>query len=206
MLFRSRDLRGFRPNCARCDALCFTQMDAYMGRRGRPRTRSTDRYVRSTPRERQCCRRIATGVHAAFPIQHVFPVFPAQEIRLKNILITLALASSLHALYGQTASSPQPSSPTVTAVIRERTNATQWFSATPEDEVYGHQDSLLRLSLTQRVHNFDYMLDLGQSAELALPTDAVSPVAAQGQLGLGASYYAANNNNAYPAEIGRAHV
>ncbi|WP_232296367.1 alginate export family protein [Terriglobus sp. TAA 43] len=58
---------------------------------------------------------------------------------------------------------------------------------------------MLRLSLTQRIHNLDYMLDLGQSAELALPTDAVSSVAAQGQLGLGGTYYAANSNNAYPA-------
>jgi hypothetical protein len=88
---------------------------------------------------------------------------------------------------------------TATALIRERTNTTQWFSATPNAEVYAHQDSLLRLSLSQRVRHFDYLVELGQSAELALPTDAVSPVSAQGQLGLGGSYYAANNNNEDPA-------
>lgn len=43
------------------------------------------------------------------------------------------------------------------------------------------------------------MIEVGQSAELALPTDAVSPIAAQGQLGLGAAYYAASGNNSYPA-------
>ena len=42
------------------------------------------------------------------------------------------------------------------------------------------------------------MFELGQSAELALPTDAVSPIAAQGQLGLGGTYYASNANNNNP--------
>ena len=86
-----------------------------------------------------------------------------------------------------------------TVVIRERTNATQWFSATPQSEVYAHQDSLFRLSLAQRVKHFDYVVEMGQSAELALPQDAVSSVSAQGQLGLGGTYYASNNNNPDPA-------
>lgn len=84
-------------------------------------------------------------------------------------------------------------------LLRERTNTTQWFAATPHDEVYGHQDSLLRLGVQQRIHHFDYQLELGQSAELFLPDDGVSPVTAQGQLGLGGTYYAANTNNRYPA-------
>ena len=81
---------------------------------------------------------------------------------------------------------------TVNALIRERTNATQWFAATPTSEVYGHQDSMLRLGISQRIKHFDYQLELGQSAEIALPSDAVSAVAAQGQLGLGGTYYASN--------------
>ena len=88
---------------------------------------------------------------------------------------------------------------TATAYLRERTNATQWFAATPNAEVYGHQDSLLRLSLQQRVGRFDYQVELSQAAELALPNDAVSPVTAQGQLGLGGNYFAANGNEQYPA-------
>src|SRR5437588_6964767 len=88
---------------------------------------------------------------------------------------------------------------TATAYIRERTNATQWFSATPAPERYGYQDSLLRLGLQQRIGRFDYQLELGQSAEIALPSDAVSPITAQGQLGLGGTYYAANGNNQDPA-------
>lgn len=94
---------------------------------------------------------------------------------------------------------PVDTAPVVTALIRERTNATQWFAATPNSEQYGHQDSLLRLGLQQRIKHFDYLIEIGQSAELFLPDDAVSPVAAQGQLGLGGTYYASNTNNPDPA-------
>ena len=83
--------------------------------------------------------------------------------------------------------------------VRERGNVTQWFSAVPDPEQYAHQDSLIRLSLSQRVKHFDYLVEVGQSAELALPNDAVSSVAAQGQLGLGGTYYASNGNNQDPA-------
>lgn len=88
---------------------------------------------------------------------------------------------------------------TVSVYLRERTNATQWFSGTPATEVYRHQDSLLRIGLAQRLGHFDWMAELGQSSEFGLPTDAVSTVAAQGQLGLGGNYYANNGNNQYPA-------
>ena len=98
-----------------------------------------------------------------------------------------------------TPAAPTPTPVTVTALIRERTNATQWFAATPHAEVYGHQDSLLRLGITQRLRHFDYQLELSQAAEIALPLDAVSPVTAQGQLGLGGTYYASNGNNQDPA-------
>lgn len=108
-------------------------------------------------------------------------------------LLALALALALPA-------AAQSSSPAVaTAYVRERTNATQWFAATPEAEQYAHQDSLVRLGLQQRIHRFDYQLELSQSTEFDLPTDAVSPIAAQGQLGLGGTYYASGNNNQYPA-------
>lgn len=118
-------------------------------------------------------------------------------------IATVTLALSANAVFSQTPSSSTPPGgvdvPSLNISVRERTNATQWFSATPNPETYGHQDSLLRVGLVQIVGKFDYMLELGQSAELALPTDAVSPIAAQGQLGLGGTYYAANGNDNYPA-------
>ena len=116
----------------------------------------------------------------------------------KPLSFALVLATSTAAL-AQNAPPTAPTRPTLTATLRERTNATEWFAATPAAEQYGHQDSMLRISLAQRIHRFDYTFELGQSAELALPTDAVSPNAAQGQLGLGGTYYAANGNNRFPA-------
>ena len=122
-----------------------------------------------------------------------------QESPLIRLSATIFVAATLPCL-AQTKPKPKPvSGPVVTVLLRERTNATQWFAATPTAEQYGHQDSLLRISLQQRLRSFDYQVEMGQSAELALPKDAVSPVAAQGQLGLGGTYYASNGNNPYPA-------
>jgi hypothetical protein len=119
---------------------------------------------------------------------------------LKIILAALVLSGSIFPLFAQSAPVGDTSTPVVfSALVRERTNVTQWFSATPTAEEYAHQDSLVRLSLAQRERHFDYLLELGQSAELALPSDAVSSVAAQGQLGLGGTYYASNGNNQDPA-------
>lgn len=118
-------------------------------------------------------------------------------------IITIALALSAATSFAQTPDASthagSVNAPTVTVALRERTNATQWFASTSNPEIYGHQDSLLRVGLVQSVGRFDYMLELGQSAELALPSDAVSPVAAQGQLGLGGTYYASNGNDNNPA-------
>ena len=75
----------------------------------------------------------------------------------------------------------------------------QWFDAPPKSETYSYVESLLRLSVAQRIHRWDWKLELAQPAVLGLPQDAVSPVTAQGQLGLGGTYYASNGNNADPA-------
>ena len=120
---------------------------------------------------------------------------------MKQIIVaSFAVFAAATAIAQSPVSEPTSSSTpvTVTASVRERTNATEWFAATEPAEQYGHQDSLLRLGIGQRVRHFDYQLELGQSSELALPSDAVSAVAAQGQLGLGATYYASNNNNQDP--------
>ncbi len=82
---------------------------------------------------------------------------------------------------------------------RTRVDTWQWFAAPPESETYSYVESLVRVGVTQRIHHWDWQLELAQPALLVLPTDAVSPVAAQGQLGLGGTYYASNGNNNYPA-------
>jgi hypothetical protein len=50
------------------------------------------------------------------------------------------------------------------------------------------------VGIGQRLHLWDGQLELSQPAVLNLSNEAVSSVAAQGQLGLGGTYYAAKNN------------
>ena len=117
-----------------------------------------------------------------------------------------ALVTSLAHCQVPAPSAPPPGAttsrtPVVSVLVRERANATQWFSAVPNAEQYGHGDSLVRIAIAQRVHRIDWQLELSNSSELGLPLDAVSPIAAQGQLGLGGTYYAGNSNNGMPAAV-----
>lgn len=127
-----------------------------------------------------------------------------------QFLMTLripALVSSALFLFAAPASEAQIPSPdisnptplTISVWDRQRVNVTQWFSATPNAEQYGHVDSLLRIALQQRVKRIDWTAELSQNSELWLPNDAVSTVSAQGHLGLGGTYYAHNGNNRFPA-------
>lgn len=83
----------------------------------------------------------------------------------------------------------------VSVFDRTRVDSWQWFAATPYNNSYGYVESLLRVGVSQRLHRWDWQLELAQPSILAAPDDAISPVTAQGQLGLGASYFAANNNS-----------
>ncbi|MDE3188704.1 MAG: alginate export family protein [Acidobacteriota bacterium] len=49
------------------------------------------------------------------------------------------------------------------------------------------------------MHHWDWQLELAQPSALGVPSDAISTNAAQGQLGLGGTYYASNGNNSNPA-------
>ena len=85
---------------------------------------------------------------------------------------------------------------------RTRLNVFQWFTATPDAATYAYLESLLRAGIAQKRKSYDWELELTQPSELFLPSDAVSPVAAQGQLGLGGTYYASNNNQTEAAAAG----
>lgn len=82
---------------------------------------------------------------------------------------------------------------------RARVDAWQWFAAPPQSNVYSYTESLLRTGADQRIGRWQWWLELSQPAIFALPTNAVSPNAAQGQLGLGGTYYAAGGDNPDPA-------
>ena len=122
---------------------------------------------------------------------------------LRSFFCVAALTVSACAWAGSAAvptASTKPGSPVSVSVYdRTRVDAWQWFAAPPESETYGYVESLVRIGVAQKIHRWDWMLELAQPAILDAPTDAVSPVLAQGQLGLGGTYYAANGNNNYPA-------
>ncbi|MGC2582936.1 MAG: alginate export family protein [Acidobacteriaceae bacterium] len=82
---------------------------------------------------------------------------------------------------------------------RARPEAWQWFAAPPNSNTYSYLPSLLRIALSQQIRRWGWRLELSQAAILGLPSDAVSPVSAQGQLGLGATYYASSDDNSNPA-------
>src|ERR1700677_2805975 len=77
---------------------------------------------------------------------------------------------------------------------RERTEDWNWFKGNTGNSDYTFWDSLLRIGIGQTGQHLDWYIDGEQPTILSLPTTAVV-AAPQGQLGLGGSYYAANNNH-----------
>jgi hypothetical protein len=121
-------------------------------------------------------------------------------LRINRIMASVAGLLIATAALSYAQSAPQSNSPVSVFVFdRTRVDSWQWFAAPPETNSYGYVESLLRLGIAQRIRRWDWQLELSQPAVLDAPDNAVSPAAAQGQLGLGAAYYASNANNSYPA-------
>lgn len=121
--------------------------------------------------------------------------------RALSFLACLPLAVSLTlAAPPAAAQSASPDKAPISVFVYDRTrmDAWQWFAAPPTSNSYAYVQTLQRIGMAQRLHRWDWELELSQPAILDLPDNAVSPVGAQGQLGLGGTYYAANNNS-YPA-------
>ena len=77
---------------------------------------------------------------------------------------------------------------------RTRAEGWNWFQADTGNSDYGLWNSLLRVGIGQTGESFDWFIEGEQPSILGLPNDAVV-AAPQGQLGLGGTYYAANNNH-----------
>ena len=99
------------------------------------------------------------------------------------------------------ASAPTPPAHPVTFSIyeRARNDNWKWFAAPPYSDRYSYIQSLLRISVAQRIDRWDWQAELAQTWVGPLPNDSVSAVTSQGQLGLGATYYASNTNDTQPA-------
>jgi len=120
-----------------------------------------------------------------------------------SLLLVVLSAGSLSA-FSQTAppSSPSQSSAShpVTAFVYERARGVgwDWYEAPPYENSYGYGESLLRFGVNQTLADWDWKLEISQPTILDAPNYSVSSNSAQGQLGLGASYYVANGNNSWP--------
>jgi len=79
----------------------------------------------------------------------------------------------------------------VTGSLRLRAESWNWFDTSAADGTYGFGASLLRLGIGQKRSKFDWQVEIAQPLLLNLPDDAIAPPP-QGQLGLGATYFATN--------------
>lgn len=84
--------------------------------------------------------------------------------------------------------------------IRERYEAWDFFSPPAGQNLYGFSGTQIRFGFSQTRSNFDWNLEFEVPVLLGIPDGAVRP-APQGQLGLGGSYFAANDNNTSAAMI-----
>lgn len=117
------------------------------------------------------------------------------DLKITAVFIMVLLSRVMYAQ--PAAGTAHPSTSPVSVVVSDRTRVEnwQWFAAPGQSETYSYVGSLLRVSAAQSVHHMDWQLELSQPSMFRAPNDAVSPIPAQGQLGLGATYYAANGNN-----------
>ena len=88
---------------------------------------------------------------------------------------------------------------TVSGTIHERYEDWDFFPSKGESS-YGYSGSLLRLMLSQKKHGYDWGIELAAPILLGIPNHAVQP-APQGQLGLGGSYFAANDGRQNTASV-----
>jgi hypothetical protein len=84
--------------------------------------------------------------------------------------------------------------------IRERYEAWDYFQPTTGQNLYGYSGTQIRFGFSQTRQNYDWNMEFEAPVLLGIPNRAVRP-APQGQLGLGGSYYAANDNRQNTALI-----
>ena len=84
--------------------------------------------------------------------------------------------------------------------LRLRGEAWDWFQA-DANHAYAYSGNQLRFGLSQQREHFYWQVELAAPFLLGMPDDAISATGAQGQLGQGASYSAANHNSRFSAMI-----
>jgi hypothetical protein len=83
---------------------------------------------------------------------------------------------------------------------RSRLELWDWFEGSSGNNDYGFGHSLLRVAIGQRRGSMSWQFEIAQPAVIGLPDDAVAPPPL-GQLGMGASYYVANDEQTNDAAV-----
>lgn len=94
---------------------------------------------------------------------------------------------------------------TFSGSLRVRIESWDWFAAPAADGKYTFGAAQLRLSLSQQKEKIDWQVEGEFPWLINLPKDAIAP-APQGQLGFGASYFAANGTQDASAILKQAFV
>jgi len=113
---------------------------------------------------------------------------------MKAAIALLSLFTS--AIHGQSASPAETikiGDVTVSGSLRTRVESWDWFTGNASSD-YTFPGSIARISLSESTQNLDWQLELAAPFLLGLPDNAIA-AGAQGQLGLGASYFAANHRD-----------
>jgi hypothetical protein len=124
-------------------------------------------------------------------------------LRIVALLLTAAMFAGYEA-QAQTTTQPPPAvapspSPTplrlgnltVTGNLRLRSESWGWFETPAANNDYTFGAATLRLGLGQQKERFEWQIEGAFPLLINLPDDAIAPTP-QGQLGLGANYFAAN--------------
>jgi Alginate export len=87
----------------------------------------------------------------------------------------------------------------ISGSLRTRVESWDWFEGKADNQ-YTYPGSILRLSLSQSRRAFEWQIEFAVPFLLGLPDDAIAS-GPQGQLGFGASYFAANGRNTNAAML-----
>ena len=115
---------------------------------------------------------------------------------MKTVLTSLFLLGQSISIAQAQPATFQPLTPggiTVSGSLRTRVESWDWFQGSANND-YTFPGSIARLGLSQSSKVLDWQIEFAAPFLLGLPDDAIAP-GAQGQLGLGASYFAANHRD-----------
>lgn len=125
---------------------------------------------------------------------------PHRPLRGAHLCLAAALAVPGAVRAQATPQSPSSAAPLQWNVtLRSRAEAWDWFDAGDEGR-YAFVGSFVRAGLSQQLRNFGWRVEVMAPLLLGLPDDAVLP-GAQGQLGQGGSYFAANDGAGDPGDV-----